>query len=54
MREIFNRDALICTGLMLAVAIILIVAVRLTDNTEALATCQASHSLDVCELTLNP
>ena len=53
MREIFNRDALIATGLMLAVAIALLVLVHAADNTEARAACQAAdHSRDVCEFTL--
>lgn len=51
---IFNRDALICTALMFAVLAALLVLLHFTDNTEALATCQATHAIDVCEATLNP
>jgi hypothetical protein len=43
------------TGLILLAVLFLTIAVlRLTDNTEAMATCLASHSLDVCEFTLSP
>ena len=54
MKEVFHREALIATALMFAVLAGLLIVLHFTDNTEALATCQASHSLDVCELTLNP
>ena len=52
MREIFNPAAVRCTLAMFAVLAGLLVALHLTSNTEALATCQASHSSDVCEFTL--
>lgn len=35
-----------------AVLACLALALHITSNTEALATCQASHSTDVCEFTL--
>lgn len=48
--EDFIRAGLALFVVLIAAMVIL----HFTDNTEALATCQASHSLDVCELTLNP
>lgn len=52
MREIFNPDAVRCTLAMFAVLAGLMILLHFTSNTEALATCQASHSADVCEYTL--
>ena len=52
MREIFNPAAVRCTLAMFAVLAGLLIVLHFTDNTEALATCQAERSSDVCEFTL--
>lgn len=51
MRQVFNRDAVICTVAMLIVAAVLL-GLAAADRGNALTTCQATHSADVCEFTL--
>lgn len=54
MREIFNRDAVITTALMLTIFAALWVVLHFTDNTEALQTCGIDNTFDVCMMTINP
>lgn len=52
MREIFHPAAIRCVISMLAVLAGMLIVLHLTSNTDALSTCQATHSADVCEFTL--
>lgn len=54
MKAVFTRDAVICTLLMLTIFGVIMMIGHFTGNTDALKTCTATRSIDVCEASLNP